>query len=225
MSSKRAPDTTELDTAPVVPAQEQPGGRRRPVRRRGKQTRAKLLEAAETTFCRMGYLDCRVSDIVAEAHVGYGTFYSYFDSKEDAFGELAGDIFDKLSFALDGTQPSSDPVQQIRESNKRYLELYEEHARMIALVEQVATFSEDLRLLRLMLRQGQIDQIERSVRRLHADGIASLGDSDTETLANALGGMVNNLLFTWLVLDQAFDRDKLLATMNQVWIRALGLPE
>jgi AcrR family transcriptional regulator len=225
MSPKPTPGTTEPDAPTEASAEEQPGGRRRPVRRRGKQTRAKLLEAAETTFCRMGYLDCRVSDIVTEAHVGYGTFYSYFDSKEDIFGELAGDIFDKLSFALDGNQSSTDPAEQIRESNKHYLELYAEHARLIALVEQVSTFSEDLRLLRLLLRQGHIDRIERSIRRLHTDGIASLGDSDAATLANALEGMVNNLLFSWLVLDQAFDREKLLATINQVWIRALGLPE
>lgn len=46
--------------------------------------RAELVSAAATVFARRGVASTAVSDIVKAAGVAQGTFYLYFDSKDDA---------------------------------------------------------------------------------------------------------------------------------------------
>jgi len=46
--------------------------------------RAELVSAAATLFARRGVANTAVSDIVKAAGVAQGTFYLYFDSKDDA---------------------------------------------------------------------------------------------------------------------------------------------
>jgi AcrR family transcriptional regulator len=56
------------------------------------RTRSKLLDAAEVAFARAGFHQTLVSDIVAQAGVGQGTFYRNFSSKREIFEA----IFDRL---------------------------------------------------------------------------------------------------------------------------------
>ena len=49
------------------------------------QRRQQLLEAATWVFARKGYRRAGISDIIARAGVARGTFYLYFDSKEQVF--------------------------------------------------------------------------------------------------------------------------------------------
>lgn len=56
-----------------------------PVTDRGRETRQRLLDAAEAVFGRQGYHEAGVTDIVREAGVSQGTFYIYFPSKKDVF--------------------------------------------------------------------------------------------------------------------------------------------
>ena len=59
-----------------------------PRTRRGAQTRARLLKAAEEAFGTLGYHRAGISDITLAAGVAQGTFYSYFRNKEDVLREL-----------------------------------------------------------------------------------------------------------------------------------------
>lgn len=47
-----------------------------------------LLTAALTLFRKKGVDNTTVSDIVKEAHVAQGTFYNYFQSKDDIFADV-----------------------------------------------------------------------------------------------------------------------------------------
>jgi AcrR family transcriptional regulator len=55
---------------------------------RGKRTREKLLQAAEVEFGEKGYYEAAVSGITYRAGVALGTFYTYFESKEEIFQAL-----------------------------------------------------------------------------------------------------------------------------------------
>lgn len=55
---------------------------------RGAKTKAKLLDAACREFGARGFHDCMIVDITQSAGVGLGTFYVYFESKEEIFREL-----------------------------------------------------------------------------------------------------------------------------------------
>jgi AcrR family transcriptional regulator len=55
---------------------------------RGQRTRIKLIRAAEKVFGAVGFYDARISEITREAGVAAGTFYLYFDSKEELLRAL-----------------------------------------------------------------------------------------------------------------------------------------
>jgi AcrR family transcriptional regulator len=59
-----------------------------PKTRRGEQTKAKILDAAEREIGSKGFAEASVSTITAEAAVAQGTFYVYFRTKEDVAREL-----------------------------------------------------------------------------------------------------------------------------------------
>lgn len=62
--------------------------------------RDELLEAASDLFLENGYRDTSVNSIVESIGVSKGTFYYYFDSKEDVLEELgeklSGPIYRKI---------------------------------------------------------------------------------------------------------------------------------
>lgn len=66
------------------------GSRRSLLRQeRSRQTRTKLLRAAESLARKRPFDDVRVEDIAEEAEVSRATFYVHFDSKEAVLRELA----------------------------------------------------------------------------------------------------------------------------------------
>jgi AcrR family transcriptional regulator len=59
-----------------------------PKTERGKKTRQKLLDAAEIEFGEKGFHEAAISGITYRAGVALGSFYTYFDSKEEIFRAL-----------------------------------------------------------------------------------------------------------------------------------------
>lgn len=53
----------------------------KPTTRTALKSFDKLVAAAESVIYEKGYFNCTINDIVAEADLGTGTFYIYFDSK------------------------------------------------------------------------------------------------------------------------------------------------
>ena len=68
------------------------GGRRE---ERKAQNRAKLLEAARKVFAEKGYGEATARDIVRETDLATGTFYNYFDDKQDVFMALLDEMGEK----------------------------------------------------------------------------------------------------------------------------------
>lgn len=64
----------------------------RPLTKRGVATRRKLLEAAEQVFADLGYHEASIVKITERAGIGLGTFYLYFDGKQQIFEELVIDL-------------------------------------------------------------------------------------------------------------------------------------
>ncbi len=192
-----------------------------PVRQRGQQTRARLLAAAQKVFERDGYLDARVADISAAAHVAHGSFYTYFDSKEDIFREIveavAGDVYAAPETLEEGT-----PEERINAVNVRQIELYEQHATVLGLIEQVGNLAQFSQLRRDMRRRA-IERVERLIRRLKSEGELGSDPIDTHLMATALVGMTDSFAYTWFVLGEPFNRTKALSTLNTAWLRTLGI--
>lgn len=78
-----------------MPAQ-LPPVKKLPKTARGKQTLRKLLDAAEAEFGVKGFHDASIASITAAAGIAQGTFYIYFDRKEDLYRALVGDLGQRL---------------------------------------------------------------------------------------------------------------------------------
>ena len=59
---------------------------------RGRRTLRKLLEAAAQEFGDRGYHDAAITGITARAGVALGSFYTYFESKEEVYRALVKDM-------------------------------------------------------------------------------------------------------------------------------------
>ncbi len=84
-------------------------GATRPLRRRGEETRRRLLDAGAAVLPRRGYRDTRVDDIVAAAEVSHGTFYRYFENKDDFFRVLAETASGRMVDLLDDLRLDAAP--------------------------------------------------------------------------------------------------------------------
>src|ERR671935_1214047 len=67
---------------------------------RKAQNRAKLLAAARKVFAEKGLGEATARDIVRETDLATGTFYNYFDDKEDAFRALLRELAEKARAAV-----------------------------------------------------------------------------------------------------------------------------
>ncbi len=67
-----------------------------------KNTKGKIVDAAWKLFYEQGFENTTVEEIIIESKTSKGSFYHYFQSKEDLLGSLA-DLFDEKYTALSET--------------------------------------------------------------------------------------------------------------------------
>ncbi len=191
---------------------------------RGQKARQEILFAARRVFERDGYIDVNVDDIVKEADVSRGSFYTYFPSKLDAFqalsSELGGQIDEAVVYRME-SEPIG-PTRDLRESHRRYIDVYRTYAQFYGLIEQVATIDEETRELRRSGRQRHIDRVARRIRvwqdRGSADPIL-----DAESTAAALVSMTSNQCYWWFVGGENRDVGREHEVITDIWVRVLGL--
>ena len=63
-------------------------------------SRRKILEAAALQFERQGFSETSIADIMKSAKLGVGTFYNYFESKEELLLNLLQDISERVDKAV-----------------------------------------------------------------------------------------------------------------------------
>ena len=99
-------------------AADKPSG---PRSRKGVETRARLLAAAKEVFEQDGFLDARISDIAERAGLSHGSFYHYFESKEEVFREVAAEVEQRLSEPLYSVildpHSTASPYERIHEGS------------------------------------------------------------------------------------------------------------
>lgn len=194
-----------------------------PMTPKGRERRTEILRAARKVFEERGFLDTRVADIVTAADVAQGTFYTYFDSKEAVFAEVARQVIEHMMDDLHTEYVADmEPVERIRRAMVRFIDAFRPNAVMIGLIEQVGTFTPEMRRLRLQLRESFVDRTARGIRRQQDEGIAD-PDVDAELLAEILGAMVDQTCYIWFFLGKEFDHDAVVESLTTVWSRGIGI--
>jgi AcrR family transcriptional regulator len=207
-------------------ANDKPSG---PRSRKGVETRARLVAAAKEIFERDGFLDARISDIAERAGLSHGSFYHYFESKEEVFREVANEVEERLSAPMDTVilDPTSTltPAERIREAMRIHLQSYREEARIMGVIEQVSRFDPDVRALRNERHFHYHRAMTDSIRSLQRHGLVDPG-LDPDVTAAALGSMTYRFPEMWFVQDLfECDFDTGVDQFTRVFVRALGLED
>jgi AcrR family transcriptional regulator len=187
------------------------------------------MEAAKAVFEEDGFLEARVSDIAERAGLSHGSFYHYFDSKEEVFREVAASVEAQLSAPLGDVilEPGSkaSPQDRIREALRRHLESYRSDARFIGVIEQMARYDKQVNAARMNRQKKYATRVAESIRNLQRHGLAD-PDLDPRIAAAVIGAMTSRFPEMWLVqgavrctFDQAVDQ------LARAIINALGLNE
>lgn len=196
-----------------------------PISPKGRRTRARLLDAARVVFERDGFLEARVADIAVEAGVSHGTFYTYFDSKAEIFRTVVSDVMDKVwhtRISTDGN-PDLSPYARIERANRQFIRVFRDNLAIFALHEQVMTYDDEMRHLRLTVRQRSVERVCVNIEQLQAQGLVP-DDLEPFCAASALVSMVSNFTYFWLAMEQGdYDDDVAVHTLTRLWASALGL--
>ena len=203
---------------------EKPSG---PRSRKGARTRARLLDAAKQIFEESGYFEARISDIAERAGLSHGSFYHYFDSKEQAFREVAERIDEELSAPLFEIilAPASHvrPDDRIRESVRVHFRSYAAEARMLGVIEQVARHDEHLHAARQARNDRYTGEIAESIRRLQQRGWAD-ESLDPALAAVAMGALTTRFAEMWLVQGAVdYDLEDGIEQFARLFVNAIGL--
>lgn len=194
-----------------------------PSTKRGLRTREKLVAAARIIFERDGFLDARLIDITTEAGISAGSFYTYFDSKEEVFVAVIAEVEEEMLHPqVKRVTSRDDPVEVIRASNRAYLESFRRNARFMQLLEQVASIDEGFREIRRKRGQAFIERNAKSIQELQDRNLAT-AEIDPALAATILGGMVSRAAFDAFVRGSDHDFDTLVDALTLLWVNALQI--
>lgn len=87
---------------------------------RAVETRNKIIEAAKVLIAKKGFDATSIDDIVKEAGVSTGSFYTYFKKKEDVVEELNRTDFYRLAEIVNGMQ-DKDILERLRYYCRNFL--------------------------------------------------------------------------------------------------------
>jgi AcrR family transcriptional regulator len=156
-------------------------------------TRRKIIDSARRLFNRYGFDNVSLAQIMADAGLTHGGFYSYFDSKSDLYAEVLGCFFTDPNWknCWEGVHvdlAAADAVPQIIRAylSRQHFDDVENSCPMVALPSYVArsnksaknAFENVFRAMVTLLEKGV--RSGRQARRARAQAVAAL----------CVGGMV-----------------------------------
>ncbi|ODU07722.1 MAG: hypothetical protein ABS81_00640 [Pseudonocardia sp. SCN 72-86] len=175
-------------------------------------------------FERDGYMDARVSDIVREADLAHGSFYTYFTSKRDIFDEVLADVRTVINEAVSHAPEdvTGDTLGNLDRANRRYLKAHQANATMLALADQVAATDEKVMATRRESRRTHVARVERTIQALQRRGLADPA-IDAHTVAGALVSMLSSFAYWSTVVPGEYDEETTAQVLTTIWGRAIGL--
>jgi AcrR family transcriptional regulator len=115
-----------------------------PKTQRGRDTRNKLLDAAEKEFGERGYHDAAISGITQRASVALGTFYVYFESKEEIFRALVTHMGNLTrTWIHERVAESQDRLTVERQGIEAFMEFVRRHGNLYQIISEAQFVAED----------------------------------------------------------------------------------
>ena len=168
----------------------------RTLSRRGEQTRARLLAAAEKVFGELGYVDASIVKVTEAAGVGQGTFYLYFSSKQEIFDELIRDLNRRVRHSMkEASSQGKTRLEAELLGFGAYFRFTAEHPALYRIIRQAEFVSPEMLHYHYdKLAAGYADGLRESMAK------GEVGEIDPEVTAWALmaaGEMLGMRFILW----------------------------
>jgi AcrR family transcriptional regulator len=188
---------------------------------RGRKTLRRLLDAAAAEFGERGFHEASVSSITSRAGVALGSFYTYFDSKEEVFTALVRDMSAQVR---DRVRPfieaAPDQIAAERAGLESFLRFVRDHKEIYRIIDE-AEFVDHA-----SYRLHYESTAERMARRLSAGAERGELRSDIEEIhAWALMGMNVFLGLRYGVWSDKEDVGRVAEIASDFIRRGLGAPK
>lgn len=190
---------------------------------KGQRTEAALLDAARKVFAEKGYFNTKISDIATAAGRSTGSFYNYYDNKEQLLEELLAQFSSEV-VAGSSTRRLSDPAAGIRAAVTAYWSTYKKYLPEMIGLFQMSMTNDEFRQRWKVNRAAGIRPVlaglqgaERAGQPIHFP---------LALLASALVSMLESFCWVWLAargdLDVEPPSDEVaIETLSAIWYGAV----
>jgi AcrR family transcriptional regulator len=192
--------------------------------RQADATRRQLLAAAGDIFESSGYQATTVRAITARANTAHGTFYLYFQNKEDVFCRVMETVIvDELEVGTHTFLEAGPDRGQLADAIRRFSGAYARHVGLWRALLEGMLQSRAIRDLWLELRRRTVVQLADQMRSLHVRGLVR--SVDPLPTAHAMTAMTEWFAFTHFALDEpgtdGSSPDLLVDTLADLWLHAV----
>ncbi|GAA0486820.1 hypothetical protein GCM10009096_32050 [Parasphingorhabdus litoris] len=104
---------------------------------RGLKTKRKLLDAAALEFGEKGFHEASITGITQRAGTALGSFYTYFDSKDELFSALVKDMSARVkSHAASAMTKWQDALEREKLALESFMNFAREHKEIYRIIDE-----------------------------------------------------------------------------------------
>ncbi|PSJ39124.1 TetR/AcrR family transcriptional regulator [Allosphingosinicella deserti] len=121
------------------------GGDKEPRTERGRKTLRRLIEAAAAEFGDRGFHEAAITGITQRAGVALGTFYTYFESKEEVFRALVRDMSRATrAHVAEAVKGAPDRLAAERIGLEAFIAFVRQHPELYRIIEEAQFVAQDV---------------------------------------------------------------------------------
>lgn len=194
-----------------------------PPTNKGRRTEAAFLEAARQCFAEKGFLNTKISDIAAVAGRSTGSFYNYYDSKEQLLEALLEQFSTDVVEASLATK-HTDPEASVCAAVTAYWTNYQKYMPEIIGLFQMSMLDDSFRRRWFDNRASGIRQVLHGLQVADRNGYRI--DLPLEPLASALVSTLESTCWAWLASGgdpgvRRPDDDTAIEILTAIWFRTV----
>lgn len=187
---------------------------------RGRKTREKLLRAAEYEFGERGFHAVAINDLTRRAGVALGTFYVYFESKEEIFRSLVTYLSHRVRSTLaERVAGVPDRMTAERKGLEAYIEFVREHKGLSRIISEAEFVANDA-----FVAHYQVFSQAYQANLEAAGKSGDIREGDYEIWAWAIMGMAIFLGLRYSEWDDSVQPGKIADTIRDLIENGIGLP-
>ncbi len=170
-----------------------------PATPRGRRTRQRLLDAAESVFGELGYHTAGIVGITQRADVALGTFYLYFPDKHAIFVDLVRTLNETMRTTIrDRIEGLDDRIEQEIAGAEAFFEFVREHRNLYLVIREAESVDQQL----YRWHYGTLAKpYVKALRKAQLAGDVR-SDLDAEALAYMLMGIAEAMGMRYVLWDK-----------------------